>query len=126
MSDHIDDLDASLQAEGEDIVLRRNIGANKDEVPVRAHVRSYRLNAEELTKGIYKEPSVVIISMTQIRAAGWPQHAPPRPAPPFDVDPGIPVIGDVVVIKGKPKTVKASDAIAVNGEIVRVKMMVDG
>lgn len=126
MSDHIDDLDDSLAREGEDIVLRRVIGAHKDEVTVRAHVRSYRLNAEAIAAGIYKQPFVVIISMTQIRAEGWPQHAPAPAAPPFDVDPAIPIIGDVAIIKGGPKTVKSADAIAVDSEIVRVKMIVDG
>jgi hypothetical protein len=126
MSDHVDDLDRSLAEEGEDIVLRRVIGANKDEVTVRAHVRSFRLNAEAIAAGIYKQPFVVIISMTQIRAQGWPQHAPTPGAPPFNVDPAIPIIGDVAIVKGAPKTVKSADPMAVDDEIVRVKMIVDG
>lgn len=126
MSEHIDNLDASLAKRGEDIVLRRVVaGVNRD-VTVRAHVRSYRLNAEELAKGIYQIPFIVNISLTQIRAAGWPEGAPAPASPPFNVDPAIPVIGDLSIIKGVPRTVKTVDPIAVNGEVVRVKMMVLG
>lgn len=126
MSSHIDELDASLAENGEDILLRRTIAGVKKEVTVRAHVRNFRLSASDIITGISKVPFVVIISMTQIRAAGWPVGAPAAAAPPFDVDPAIPVIGDLVIIKGSPRTVKAVDPIAVNSEIVRVKMMVEG
>ena len=126
MSDHVDDLDASLAANGEDIVLRRTIAGVKYDVTVRAHVRNFRLNAADIVAGITKVPFLVIISMTQIRAEGWPQGAPPPAAPTYDVDPAIPVKGDVVIIKGGPRTVKSVDPIAVDSEIVRVKMMVEG
>lgn len=126
MSEYTDRQDASLAARGENILLRRTTGPNKDEVEVRAHVRSYRMNADELARGIYKQPYVVIITLTQITAAGWPQHAAAPLAPPFDVDPRVPVIGDVAIVKGGARTVKAVDPVAVNDEIVRVKMIVDG
>ena len=126
MSDHIDELDASLAENGEDIILRRVIAGVKKEVTVRAHVRNFRLKASDIVTGITKVPFIVIISMTQITAAGWPQGAPASAAPPFDVDPAIPVIGDLAIIKGMPRTVKSVDAIAVNNEIVRVKMIVEG
>ncbi|SEB98954.1 hypothetical protein [Bradyrhizobium erythrophlei] len=84
------------------------------------------MNADELARGIYKQPYVVIITLTQITAAGWPEHASAAAAAPFDVDPRIPVIGDVTIIKGSAKTVKAVDPVAVDDEVVRVKMIVDG
>lgn len=126
MSEHTDDLDAALDEDGEDIVLRRTIAGAKKEVTVRAHVRSYRLSASDIATGISKAPFVVIISMTEIRAAGWPQGAPAVAPAPFNVDPAIPVIGDVAIIKGYPRTIKAADPIALDSEIVRVKMMVEG
>jgi hypothetical protein len=126
MSVHSDDLDASLAEQGEDIVLRRVIAGVKKEVTVRAKVRTFRLSASDIVTGISKIPFVVVISMTQIRAAGWPVGAPAAAAPPFDVDPAIPVIGDMVIIKGILRTVKSVDPIDVNSEIVRVNMMVEG
>jgi hypothetical protein len=126
VSEHIDNLDASLARSGEDIVLRRVIAAANKEVTVRAHVRAYRLNATDIVNGIYVQPFIVIISMTQIRAAGWPQGAPAPAAAPFNVDRAIPIIGDLSIIKGVPRTVKSVEPMAVNGEIVKVKMMVDG
>lgn len=126
MSDHIDDLDASLAEEGEDIILRRVIGGVNKEVTVRAKVRTFRLQASDIVTGISKVPYTVVISMTQIRAAGWPVGAPAPAAPPFNVDPAIPVIGDLAIIKGAPRTAKSVDPIAVNDEIVRVNMLVEG
>lgn len=125
-SQHIIDLDASLAENGEDIVLRRLVGGVLKSVTVRAHVRSFNLSASDIVTGISKVPFVVRISMTQIRAAGWPQGAPAPAAPPFNVDPSIPVIGDTVVIKSTVRTVKAVDPRVVNGEVVRIQMMVEG
>lgn len=126
MSEHGDDLDASLAKEGEDIVLRRSISGEQKPVTVRAHVRNFRLGASDIVTGVSKIPFVVIISMTQIRAARWPQGTPAPAAPPFDIDPAIPVVGDTVVIKGRVRTVKSVDPRAVDGEVVRVQMMVEG
>lgn len=127
MADHIDSLDASLRENGEDIVLQRRIGGVLKSVTVRAHVRNFRLNASDIVTGIKMVPFVVIMSMTQIRAAGWPEGAPAPAAPPYDVDPAIPVIGDLAIIKGVPRTVKSVDPMAVGDEgVVKVKMMVEG
>lgn len=126
MADFIERLDASLAARGEDIVLRRLISGVSKSVTVRAHVRNFHLSASDVVTGISKVPFVVIMSMTQIRAAGWPQGAPAPAAPPFDIDPAIPVIGDTVIIKGRVRTVKSVDPRAVNGEVVRIQMLVEG
>lgn len=126
MSVDIDDLDASLAEDGEDIVLRRLISGVQKSVTVRAHVRSYRLSATDLVAGISNLPFIVVISPSQILAEGWPQGAPAPAAPPFDVDPAIPVKGDTVVIKGQVRTVKSVDPRAVDGEVVRIQMMVEG
>jgi hypothetical protein len=127
MTDHIARLDASLAKKGEDIVLRRLIGGVSKAVTVRAHVRSFRLSASDIVTGITKVPFVVILSLTQIRAAGWPQGAPPPAAPPFNVDAAIPVIGDTVIIKGIARTVKVVNPIAAGADgVVRVKMLVEG
>lgn len=125
MSEHIDDLDTELEEEGEDVILRRVTAGVTKEVTVRAHVRSYRLSAQELVSGISWIPFVVIISPTQIRAAGWPAGEVAA-APPFNIDPSIPKIGDKLIIKGSLKTIKSSNPIAVNGEVVKIQMMTEG
>jgi hypothetical protein len=119
-------LDSSLAANGENILLRRMISGVQKSVTVRAHIRNFHLSASDIVTGISKVPFVVIISLTQIRAAGWPQGAPAPAAPPFNVDSAIPVIGDTVIIKGVVRTVKSVDPRAVNGSVVRVQMMVEG
>lgn len=125
MSEHIDYLDASLARSGEDAILRRvTAGVTKD-VTVRAHVRTYRLNALDLANGISFVPLIVIISPTQILAAGWPAGEVAAAAP-FGVDPSIPKIGDRMIIKGAIKTIKSVNAIKVNGEVVKFQMMTDG
>lgn len=124
MSD-IDDLDDDLANYGEDIYLRRLVSGSLRLVKVRAHVRSFRLSSNDLVSGIMTVPFVVIISMTQIKAAGWPQGVVAAAAP-FNVDPGIPVIGDTAIIKGVARTVKAVDPMAVNDVVVKIKMMVEG
>jgi hypothetical protein len=126
MSNSITRLDASLAAKGEDIVLRRLIGGVSKSVTVRAHVRNSHLSASDIVTGISKVPFVVILSLTQIRAAGWPPGAPAPGAPPFNVDSAVPVIGDTVVIKGVVRTVKAVDPRAVKGVVIRVQMIVEG
>jgi len=107
MSNSITRLDASLAAKGEDIVLRRLIGGVLKSVTVRAHVRNFHLSASDIVSGSSKLPFVVIMSLTQIRAADWPVGAPAPGAPPFNVDLAIAVIGDTVVIKGVVRTVPA-------------------
>jgi hypothetical protein len=126
MSDKIARLDASLAKKGEDVVLRRLIGGVSKAVTVRTHVRNFHLSASDIVTGISKVPFVVIMSLTQIRAAGWPVGAPAPAAPPFNVDSAIPVIGDTVIIKGVVRTVRAVDPRAVNGAIVRIQMIVEG
>lgn len=125
MSEHIDNLDASLARSGEDAILRRVIAGTNVDVPVRAHVRTYRLNAIDLANGISFIPLIVIISPTQIRAANWPLGESAASAP-FDVDPSLPKIGDRMIIKGAIKTIKASNPIAVDGEVVKIQMMTEG
>jgi hypothetical protein len=126
MSDKIARLDASLTKKGEDVVLRRLIGGVSKSVTVRAHVRNFHLSASDIVTGISKVPFVVIMSLMQIRAAGWPQGAPAPAAPPFNIDSAIPVIGDTVVIKGLVRTVKSVDPRAVNGVVIRIQMIVEG
>lgn len=127
MGAHIDSLDASLQENGEDIVLQRVIGGVTKSVTVRAHVRTFRLNSADLVAGIKMIPFVVNITLTQIRSEGWPQGAPAAADAPYNVDPAIPVIGDVAIIKGQSRTIISVDPMSVGDEgVVRVKMMIEG
>lgn len=124
--DHIDRLDASLAKYGETIVLIREIAGEAQDVTVRARTRNNLLNAGELAPGVLKSPETVIITLTQIRAAGWPQGAPPASSAPYNVDPAIPVEGDLAIIKGRPRTVRGVNAIAVDDVVVRVEFLAEG
>lgn len=125
MSDDVDDLDDALDGDSEEVVLRRTVAGQVREVTVIAHVRTYRLNAQELVNGISWIPLIVVISPTQIKAAGWPAGESAA-APPFNVDPSIPRIGDKMIIKGAVKTIKSSNPIMRGGEWVRCNIMTDG
>lgn len=126
MTDFITALDDALKRAGSDITLRRVTGqapttANSD-VTVRAAVRSFQ--PQELVGGISQTDSHVIISPTQIVAAGWPGdgETPSSSIP----DPTLPRINDKLVIAGRVRNVKVVQPIYINGELVRIEMDVTG
>lgn len=116
-------LDKQIAEHGETCILRRKEGsplAIKD-CTVRASVRD--LTAVELVGTGMQFASEVIMSMTQILAAGWPAG---HVVTPGAVDPRIPRANDYVVVKGKQRQVKIAKPKAINDVIVRVVLTVEG
>ena len=122
-ADAIDMLDRHLAENGEDCTLRRKDGVpltDKD-VTVRASVRGLR--AEEIVGTATQAWSKVVISMTQILAAGWPAG---HVLTPDAVDPRLPRTNDFLVVKGKQRQIMFADPVAVDGTVVRVNLTVAG
>lgn len=116
-------LDASLARRGETCILRRKEGSplvTKD-CTVRASVRD--LTVVELVGTGMQAASEVIMSMTQILAAGWPAG---HVVTPGSVDPRIPRANDFMVLKGKQRQVKIAKPKAINDIVVRVVLTVEG
>lgn len=116
-------LDDALARRGETCTLRRKEGsplAEKD-CTVRASVRD--MTAQELVGTGMQSGSEVIMSMTQILAAGWPAG---HVVTPGAVDPRIPRANDFVVIRGRQRQVKIAKPKAINDVVVRVVLTVEG
>lgn len=132
MSDAADreiaDLNMSLAADGEWIEIRRLYGTQLIPVSVtcRAFVRT--VTAEELVAGITQESSNIIMSPSEIIAAGWP--GPWTPSAQEPVNPGtdrrVPRKGDKAVIKGRVRNVEVTKPIYVDDELVRIELRVLG
>jgi hypothetical protein len=114
----IADLDRSLLESGEDVILRR--GTNTD-VGCRARVRG--VDAQRVVGTIQQTDLSVVISPTEILAAGWPGGDPPVVGA---TDPRIPRINDSMMVKGKLRQVRLSDPIYVAGVWVRCNLVVVG
>lgn len=124
----IAELDKSLAEDGEDIILRRVVGATNQafiDVTCRAFVRGYAAN--ELIGGITQQDSKVILSPTQINAANWPGGQPVSNAQ-FQADPRIPSKnrGDKCVMGGRVRNVESATGIPIDGVLVRIEMRVLG
>lgn len=109
-------LDRALARNGTVITLRRYAGEGTartaEDVTVRARVRDYE--PAELVGGIAQGDSEAVLSLTQIRAAGWgaPDHLPVR--------------GDRIVIGGRERAIEAVDPERIAGEVVRINVQVRG
>jgi|SRR5215207_1897564 len=108
----IEALDRALARAGEDVVLRR-VGTPNIDVTCRASVRSPR--ADELAAGYTQTESIVILSPSEITAAGWP--APIR---------GGGASGDKVRIQGRFRNIEHANPIHVAGVLVRYELKVVG
>lgn len=116
-------LDRFLANRGEDIRLRRLVGAGNQsvaEVKCRAFVRGYA--PSQLIGGITQQDSYVILSPTQINKEQWPGGHPTT----IKTDPRVPVKLDKAIIAGKVRNVEAAVGIYMNGELVRIEMRVLG
>lgn len=127
MSDYVASLDEALAYAGEDVILRRTVGAGAAavnvDVLVRASVRAFR--PDELVGTISQSDSMVIISPTQIATAQWPGGQPVSGAI-HQADPRVPKIGDKAIIQGRIRNITFVKPILVAGELVRVEMTVAG
>lgn len=124
----IADLDTHLAADGENIVLRRVRGSTlatqqNVDVTCRAFVRGFAPN--ELVGAITQQDSRVVLSSTEIDAAGWPANEPDSTSP---IDERIPRKnrGDKCIIQGRLCSVEAAKGIWIDGVLVRIDMTVRG
>lgn len=120
-------LDAALAQHGEDIVLRRTVkrgGVDVDvSVTCRAFVRA--VSAHEIVGTIAATDVNVIVSPAQILAADWPGQDDNVPGGSI-VDRHHPRITDKAIVQGKPRQVKFSKPILMNGIWVRCDMVAGG
>lgn len=125
----IAELDAALLTDGENVVLRRVKGSGglatqqNVDVTCRAFVRGFAPN--ELVGAITQQDSRVILSSTEIDAAGWPADEADSTSP---IDPRIPRNnrGDKCIIGGRICSVQAAQGIRIDGVLVRIDMTVRG
>lgn len=124
---HIAALDEALadDAEGEDIILRRVVGATnqvKVDVKCRAGVRSP--TSQELVAGITQDDLFCTLSPTQINAAQWPGGQPPS----VTDDPRVPSKnrGDMAFVRKRWRAVQWAQSFHSHDELVRIDMRVLG
>lgn len=115
-------LDASLERSGVDVTLRRP-GAPNVDATCRAHVRSLR--SDPLTPSIRQTDSRVILSPTDIDAAGWPGALATPSA--TQRDNRLPRKGDLILHNGAVLAI-TEDAPGVfrGGMLVRIEVDVRG
>ena len=126
MSAEIDALDRALPRAGEDVILRRAVGAQNQvfiDVRCKALVRSP--TTQELVAGFKQTDSVVILSPTEIRRAQWPGGQPPGTVHP-ELPRGGGASGDKVRLQGRFRNVESVNPIFVAGELVRIELKVLG
>ena len=129
MNDYVRSLDAHLAVSGENIILRRIVGASQAtqvniDVTVRANVRLVK-GPDELVNGIGQDDLRIIISPTQIANAQWPGGGIDAAAP-FNVDRSLPKRNDRVIVKGRMYTVENVNPLAVENVVVRIVMITKG
>jgi hypothetical protein len=126
--DMVGSLDSFLRTAGEDIILRRTIGATNYDLTVRASVRSASLTRSrnnQLVDGTTQDDKLLVMSPTEIKANNWPGVGS-VPAAPFNVDIQIPRRGDKVIIAGALYRVEVVNSIKVQNEVVRIQIMTKG
>jgi hypothetical protein len=124
--DLIADLDDALMEYGDDVILRRRIANVAHDLPCKAHVTAYRLRDTELVTNtaISQEDLVVIMSPSEIAAAGWPGSTPTTVDQlTFDQ---LPRKGDKLVIRNKERNIEVVDPHRPGGTVVRFDMRVLG
>lgn len=124
----LSDLNMSLAADGEWIIIRRLFGTQLIPLSVdcRAFVRP--ISSEELSAGINQKSSNIILSPSEIIAAGWPGPWTPTASEPTNpgIDRRVPRIGDKAIVKGRPLNVELPKPIYVDDELVRIELRVLG
>ncbi len=113
-------LDRQLAKHGEDVVITRIVkrgGVNVTEsVTCRAFVKL--VSADEIVGKITADDLKIIISPTQILAAGWPGTDENIIAG-NNVDQRIPKSSDKVLVQGRPREIRAPKPKLLNGVWVR-------
>jgi hypothetical protein len=113
VEDMIAALNDALASYGDDVILRRR-GAALQDVACKAHVTAYRLRDTELVAktAITQEDLIIIMSPSEIAAAGWPGGSPTA----LDM---LPRKGDKLVIRGMERNIEVCDPHRIAGEVVR-------
>lgn len=132
MSDAADreiaDLNSFLEMDGEDVEIRRLYGTQL--IPVKVTCRAFvrPLTSEELQAGIDQKTSNVILSPSEITAAGWPGPWTSSPAEPVQpaTDRRLPRKNDKCVIQGAVRNIELAKPILVDNELVRIELRVLG
>ena len=118
MSALIAALDNALAKAGADATLRRIGGTAPSttnyDVTVRVRIDSPAV--QELAAGIAMMVSNVIMSPSEIAAAGWPASA----------DGSLPRRLDRIIIDGRARVVEQVDPKYIGGELVRIELKVSG
>jgi hypothetical protein len=124
----IADLNMSLAEDGEWIEIRRLYGTQLIPVSVRCRAFVRPITAEELISGITQDSSNIIMSPSEIMAAGWPGPWTPSAAEPVNpgIDRRVPRKNDKAVVKGKPRNIEVPKPIYVDDELVRIELRVLG
>lgn len=123
------DLNSELDSDGEDIILRRITGTGSNpvffDVEVRAFVRAFAPN--ELVGTLSQTDSKVILSPSQIEAAGWPGPGViSSPPPAHAADPVLPKTGDKAIIQGRIRNITFVKPTVMNGKLIRIELTVAG
>lgn len=116
-------LDSALADKGQNVVLQRmTLGPSGRQIPFsvtcKAFVRGY--DPDQWIGGLTQHDSKVIISPTEITAAGWTNGR----LPPDETR--VPIRNNKVVVAGATKNVEAGFGFYVGGELVRIEMQVKG
>jgi hypothetical protein len=124
----IADLDYVLSMDGEWINIRRLFGTQMIPVSVRCRASVRTISGSELESGINQEQSDVILSPSQIIAAGWPGPWTPSANEPINLgtDRRVPRKGDKAVIKNRVRNIEVAMPIYVDDDLVRINLRVLG
>lgn len=126
-AEEIASLDRALLLDGEDVVLQRMTATAGTQtvaasVTCRGHVRSLGRGyaANELAGQTQQQDQIVILSPTEITAAGWTsgRHA--------NEDTRIPMKGNRLVIGGRATTVQSAQPIRPANTLIRIELQVRG
>lgn len=118
------DLDAMLYEVGEDVTLRRVVGRTNPvnvDCDCRAFVRGY--DPTQLAGTIMQGDATIVVSARDIGDAQWPGG---QPTPGSALDPRVPKIADQVIVRGRVRSVVATEPVYVNGELLRINLQVRG
>jgi len=112
----ITSLDKQLAKHGQTATLRRWTGSGSARTPVdvTVRVRAQDYRVEELVGGIEQGDTRVVLSPTQIVAAGWPGPQ------------GWPRNGDAIIIAGREREIVSAPPQVIDDVVVRIDMVVRG
>lgn len=130
MSSLVASLDSALAAVGEDVIVRRVVGsgAAAQNIDVRCRASARALSSESLNGSVTQTVWDVTLSPTQIIAAQWPGGLPATINPMSD--PRVPrATQDKLIFIDRDHrecAISSAKPIYVNGDLVRISLLVTG